>query len=167
VPLAGPRVNPRGGEFFWARTGALASVERMRVHHVAALALVLSLATACATATAPRADLGDIPVPEGLAYQPARSATIESLNVKAARYIFRGRFEPDSLAGVIRATLEEKGWRQLSGTSTASQGSTRVYQKGNDALQVRVWEGGLFKWYTYVEYAAARVTPGSLSAASR
>ena len=139
----------------------------MRVHHVATLALVLSLATACATATAPRADFGDIPVPEGLAYQPNRSATIESLNVKAARYIYRGRFEPDSLAAVIRATLEGKGWRQLSGTSTPSQGSTQVYQKGNDALQVRVWEGGLFKWYTYVEYAAARVTQSSLSAASR
>jgi hypothetical protein len=139
----------------------------MRARHGATLALALLLATACATAVPPRADFGDIPVPEGLAYQPDRSATIESLHVKAARHIYRGRLEPDSLAAVIRTTLEASGWRQVSGTSTPSQGSTQVYQKGNDALQVRVWEGGLFNWYTYVEYAAARLTQGSLSAATR
>ena len=158
---------PARYEFSWGPLGSLVSVKRMRLHHVAALALVLSLATACATATPPRADFGDIPVPDGLAYQPDRSASLQSLHVRAARHIYRGRFEPDSLAAVIRTTLEGNGWTQVSGTSTPSQGSTQVYQKGNDSLQVRVWEGGLFNWYTYVEYTAARITQGSLSVATR
>jgi hypothetical protein len=138
----------------------------MRAHLAATLGLTLVLATACAATAPPRADFGDIPVPEGLAYQPDRSAIIESVLVKAARHTYRSRLEPDSLAAVIRTTLEANGWRHLSGTATASYGAVQVYQKGNDTLHVRVWEGGLFNWYTYVEYAAARIA-GPLSASAR
>jgi hypothetical protein len=139
----------------------------MRAHGVPILGLTLLLAAACAATAPPRTDFADVPVPEGLAFQPDRSATIESVKVKAARHVYRTRFEPDSLATLIRSTLEGSGWRYLSGTSTAANGAVQVYQKGNDTLHVRVWEGGLFNWYTYVEYAAARVAPGALSASTK
>jgi hypothetical protein len=138
----------------------------MNAHRLATLVLVLSVATACATATPPRVDSGDVPVPKGLAYQPDRSATIESATIKAARHVYRARLEPESLASLIRATLEGSGWRHVTGTATAAHGAIQVYQKGNDTLHVRVWEGGLFNWYTYVEFASARIG-GNLSAATQ
>jgi hypothetical protein len=138
----------------------------MKTLHLALLGLTLFLATACATALPPRADFGDIPVPEGLAYQPDDSATIESVAVKAARHIYRSRLEPDSLATLIRTTLESSGWRHMSSTATPAQ-AVQVFQKANDTLQVRVWEGGMFNFYTYVEYAAARVTASGLSASTK
>jgi hypothetical protein len=139
----------------------------MRTHQRATLALLVSLAAGCATAPAPRADFGDVPVPPGLVHQAGRSTTIESPNVKAARHVYRTRLEPDSLAALIRASLEGSGWRQMSGTSAAANGAIQLYQKGNDTLHVRVWEGGLFNWYTYVEYAAARVAPSGLATATK
>ncbi len=139
----------------------------MRTRHGALLGSALLLATACATTTPPRTEFSDVPVPDGLAYQADRSATIESPTVRAARQVYRSRLEPDSLTAAIRAALEANGWRHVSGTSTRGTGWVQLYQKGDDTLHVRVWEGGLFGWYTYVEYAAARVAPGAVRAAAR
>jgi hypothetical protein len=141
---------------------------RHGTRHWPTLALVSLLAAGCAsTPTPPRAEFVDVPIPAGLTYRADDSAMIESPTVKAARYLYRSRLQPDSLIAVIRTSLEGSGWRHVSGTGTPAHGATQLYQKGNDTLQVRVWEGGLFDWYTYVEYAAARVTPGSVSATPR
>lgn len=118
--------------------------------------LVVAVATGCAS-TPPkpvRSEFEDIPVPKGLTYQPEDSTVIESPNVKAARLVYRGRIEPDSLAVALRTTLEANGWRNISST-TAQKAHTQVYEKGGNSLQVLVWEGF---WFTYVELTASRAT---------
>ena len=111
---------------------------------------------ACAS-TSPRpvrTEFEDIPVPKGLAYQADDSTIIETPNVKAVRYVYRGRLEPESLATAIRSTLEANGWRHVSSTRNKDHGATQVYEKEGDSLQVQVSEG---IWYTYAEYATGRV----------
>lgn len=92
-------------------------------------------------------------MPKGLAYQPEKSTIIESPSVKAARLVYRGRIEIESLAVAMRTTLEANGWRHVSSTTTAAHGTTQVYEKSGNSLQVLVWEG---LWYTYVELTASR-----------
>ena len=92
-------------------------------------------------------------MPKGLVYQPDRSTVIESPSVKAARLVYRGRIEPESLAVAMRTTLEANGWRNVSSTTTGQHGSTQVYDKSGNSLQVQVWEG---LWFTYVELTASR-----------
>ena len=124
--------------------------------------LVITVVTASllvgACASAPprpiRTELEDIPVPKGLAYQADDSTIVETPNVKAVRYVYRGRLEPDSLATAIRTTLEANGWRHVSSTRTAQHGATQVYEKEGDSLQVQLWEG---IWWTYAEYTTGRV----------
>ena len=101
-----------------------------------------------------RTEFEDIPVPKGLTYQQADSTVIETPNVKAGRHIYRGRLELDSLTTAIRTTLEANGWRHVSGTKTAQHGTTQVYEKDGDSLQVLLWEG---LWFTYAEYTTGRV----------
>src|SRR5262245_20068526 len=110
--------------------------------------------TACAT-TQPmvRSEFEDIPVPKVLAYVDTQSVVIESPSVKAARLIYRGRIEVGSLAVAMRTTLEANGWRSISNTSAADQGTTQVYEKTPNTLQVRLWESW---YYTYVELTATR-----------
>ena len=120
-----------------------------------ALAVCLML-TACAS-TPPRAvrsEFEDIPVPKGLTYQQEESTIIETPNVKAGRHVYRGRLELDSLTTAIRNTLEANGWRHVSSTKSSQHGTTQVYEKGGDSLQVQLWEGW---WYTYAEYTTGRV----------
>lgn len=124
--------------------------------HKLAIALVLS-ATLTACASSPRAvrsEFEDIPVPKGLTYQQDDSTVIETPNVKAGRHVYRGRLELSSLTMAIRNTLEANGWRHVSSTKSAQHGTTQVYEKGGDSLQVQLWEG---LWYTYAEYTTGRV----------
>jgi hypothetical protein len=118
------------------------------------LAVVLLLA-GCATTSSRvlRSEFEDIPVPKGLAYVEERSTIIESPTVKAARLLYRGRIEITSLAAALRATLEANGWRSVSNTTAGPHGTTQVYEKGGNSLQVRLWEGW---YYTYVELTASR-----------
>lgn len=121
--------------------------------------LLIVLVTAGCASTAPRpprSEFEDIPVPKGLTYQPGKSTVIESPTVKAARLIYRGRLEPQSLAQAMRATLEANGWRHVSSTTTSANGTVQVYEKAGNALQVHIYEG---IWYTYVELDATRGTP--------
>ncbi len=113
------------------------------------------LAAGCASAPPRpvRSEFEDIPVPKGLTYQPNRSTIIESPSVKAARLVYRGRIEPDSLATALRTTLEANGWRNISSTTTAQHGAMQVYEKGGNSLEVQVWEG---LWFTYLEMTASR-----------
>lgn len=57
-------------EFAWTRLGAVASVERVNARRVTTLGLPPSVATA----TASRADFADVPAPDKLAYEAARSS---------------------------------------------------------------------------------------------
>ena len=117
--------------------------------------VIVFVAAGCAGAKArpPHSEFEDIPVPKGLTYEPDKSTIIESPSVKAARLIYRGRLEPESLAQAMRATLEANGWKHVSTTSTSSAGTIQVYEKSGNALQVHIYEG---LWFTYVELNATR-----------
>ena len=120
-----------------------------------ALAVSLLL-TACASnpPRPVRSEFEDIPVPKGLAYQQDESTVIETPNLKAGRHVYRGRLELDSLTTAIRSTLEANGWRHVSSTKSSQHGTTQVYEKEGDSLQVQLWEG---LWFTYAEYTTGRV----------
>lgn len=122
--------------------------------------LLVTVATGCASAPPRpvRSEFEDIPVPKGLNFQPERSIVIESPSVKAARLVYRGRIQPDSLASAMRTTLEANGWRAVSSTAGGGQIATQVFEKAGNSLQVQIWEGLVF---TYVELTASRaLQPG-------
>src|SRR5881296_3724098 len=127
----------------------------MSIQHTVAAFLVLALTAGCATTSArsTRSEFEDIPVPKGLTYQPSKSTIIESPTVKAARLVYRGRLEVDSLAVAMRTTLEANGWRHVSSTSVSDHGVTQVYEKAASSLEVRLIDGW---WYTFVELTASR-----------
>src|SRR5215470_2637341 len=127
----------------------------MRAKRLVVMSLIALVTTACVTTSSKvlRSEFEDIPVPKGLSYVDSQSVIIESPSVKAARLIYRGRIEVTSLATAMRTTLEANGWRPVSNTSLAPHGTTQVYEKAGNSLQVRLWEG----WYfTYVELTASR-----------
>jgi hypothetical protein len=130
------------------------------LRRVTVLLVAVGLTTACATAPPrpPRSEFEDIPVPRPMTYQPDKSTVIESPSVKAARLVYRGRIEPDSLVVAMRSTLEANGWRNVSSTTTGQHGANQVYEKGGNSLQVQVWEG---LWFTYVELTASRALAAS------
>jgi len=105
-----------------------------------------------------RSEFEDIPVPKGLTYQVDDSTVIETPKIRAGRHIYRGRLEVESLNVAIRNTLEANGWRHVASTQASKHGTTQVYEKDGDSLQVLVWEGF---WYTYAEYTMGRVVKGA------
>src|SRR5206468_12937537 len=127
----------------------------MSIQHTVAAFLVLALTAGCATTSSRpvRSEFEDIPVPKGLTYQPDKSTIIESQTVKAARLVYRGRLEAESLALALRTTFEANGWRHVSSTAVASHGTTQVYEKSGSSLEVRLLDGW---WFTYVELTASR-----------
>ena len=120
--------------------------------------VAITAATLAACASNPprpvKSQFEDIPVPKGMAYRAADSTAIETPTVSAAREVYRGRLEMESLATATRATLEANGWRHISTTKTSQHGINQVYEKGGTSLQVLLWEGWIF---TYAEYTTARV----------
>jgi hypothetical protein len=126
----------------------------MSIQRMTAAFLVLALTAGCATtASRPtRSEFEDIPVPTGLTYQPSESTIIESPTVKAARLVYRGRWEVASLSDAMRTTLQANGWRSVSSTS-ADDVATQVYEKSGSSLEVRLIDGW---WFTYVELTASR-----------
>jgi hypothetical protein len=114
----------------------------------------------CASSSSqpPRSEFEDIPVPKGLTLDLDKSTVIESPTVKAARLMYKGRLEPDSLAVAFRTTLEANGWRHLSSMTSAGKGITQVYDKAGNSLQVMIYEG---MYYTWVEVSATRVVTSS------
>ncbi len=127
----------------------------MNIQHIVAAFLVLAFTAGCATGSsrAVRSEFEDIPVPKGLAYQPSKSTIIESPTVKAARLVYRGRLEVESLAVAMRTTLEANGWRHVSSTSAGEHGVTQIYEKSGSSLEVRLIDGW---WFTFVELTASR-----------
>ena len=121
---------------------------------VVGVALVTMVA-GCASAPRPvRSEFEDIPVPKGLALDASKTTIIESPSVKAGRLFYKGRVEPKSLATAFRTTLEANGWRHVSSTTFSKEGTTQVYEKDGNSLQVQIYEGW---WYTWVELIATRV----------
>jgi hypothetical protein len=123
----------------------------MKSRLCATLVLML-LATGCAT-KALRSEFDDVPVPRGMTYQQERSVVIESPTVKAGELVYRGRLEPESLGVAMRTLLESNGWRHVNTTTSAKDGARQVYEKGGNALQVRVYEG---LWFTYLAIGVSR-----------
>ena len=126
------------------------------LYRLSSAALIVLFFVSCASTPtrAVRSEFEDIPVPKGLTFEPDRSTIIESPQVKAARLVYRGRIEIESLAAAMRTTLEGNGWRNVSSTTTSRHGTTQVYEKAGNSVQVLLWEG---LWYTYVELTASRV----------
>lgn len=123
---------------------------------IAALVAVTLALTACAS-NPPRpvkSQFEDVPVPKGMSFRTGDSTSIETPSVSAAREVYRGRLEMESLATATRTTLEANGWRHMNTTKTAQHGITQVYEKQGTSLQVLLWEGWV---YTYAEYTTARV----------
>ncbi len=132
----------------------------MKTARFAAAVFALLVLAGCASSTTSRAARGefeDIPVPKGLERQTDKSTVIESPTVKAARLVYRGRLELDSLTVAMRTTLEANGWRHVSST-TGPHGVLQVYEKAGSSLEVRLWEGW---WFTYVELTASRALPAA------
>lgn len=120
--------------------------------------LVLTLAS-CASSSGPakpqRSEFEDVPVPAGLTLDSNRTTIIESPTVKAARLFYRSRIKPDSLGVAYRTSLEANGWRHVSSTTSASKGTTQVYEKQDSSLQVLIYEGW---YYTWTEVSTTRIT---------
>ena len=127
----------------------------MSIQRIVAALLVLAFTAGCASLSSRpvRSEFEDIPVPKGLNYQPGKSTVIESPTVKAARLVYRGRLEVESLGAAMRTTLEANGWRHVSSTSAGDHGVTQVYEKTGSSLEVRLVDG---LWFTYVELTASR-----------
>jgi hypothetical protein len=124
--------------------------------------IALSLA-ACASSSSKqaRSEFEDIPVPSGLTLDRSKSTVIESPSAKAARLVYKGRIEPDSLGLVYRTTLEANGWHHLASTTNSEKNITQVYEKPGNSLHVLIYEGF---YYTWVEVSATRlVTPTTTS----
>ena len=130
----------------------------MKSHRVLAVsALVLAL-TACAS-TPPRAirsEFEDIPLPKGMSLVENGSTIIESPSVKAARLLYRGPIEQDSLVVAMRTTVEANGWRLVSTTKAGDRGTIQVYEKSANSLELRSWEGFYWRPVTYLEVTTSR-----------
>jgi hypothetical protein len=114
--------------------------------------LVAVMLAGCASMPQARSEFEDIPVPRGMEYKASMSTVIESPSVKAAKVVYRGRLEPQSLAVAMRSMLESNGWRHV-GSTTASGTTAQVFEKGDTSVSVRIWEGW---WYTYLELSGGR-----------
>jgi hypothetical protein len=121
-------------------------------------ALVLTLAS-CASSSGPtraqRSEFEDVPVPAGQTLDSGRTTIIESPTIKAARLFYKSRIKPESLAVAYRTALEANGWRHVSSTTSASKGTTQVYEKQDSSLQVLIYEGW---YYTWTEVSTTRIT---------
>jgi hypothetical protein len=128
-------------------------------HFPVVLAVFLTLTGCASSPPQPQhSEFEDIPVPKGLVLDLNKSTVIESPTVKAARLLYKGRVEPESVAVAFRTTLEANGWRHLSSMTSADKGITQVYDKGGNSLQVMIYEG---LYYTWVEVSATRVVTSS------
>ena len=123
--------------------------------------IALSLAACASSSPKQRSEFEDIPVPSGLTLDWSKSTVIESPSLKAARLVYKGRVEPESLGVLYRTTLEANGWHHLTSTTSSKKGTTQVYEKSGNSLQVLIYEG---IYYTWVEVSATRlVTPATTS----
>ena len=127
----------------------------LSIRVITVVTAVFALAACASNPPRPvKSQFEDIPVAKGMSYLSGDSMAIETPTVQAAREVYRGRIELESLATATRATLEANGWRHISTTKTSQHGINQVYEKGGTSLQVLLWENWIF---TYAEYTTARV----------
>ena len=117
--------------------------------------LLVALTSACSTAKPmpPLGGLEDVPLPAGLTYQPAETVIIESASAQAARLVYRGRIQPESLRLATRTILESHGWRHVSTGSATGHSSIQAFEKSGDSVQVDIYEG---VWFTYIAVDTSR-----------
>lgn len=127
---------------------------------------LLLLLTSCASSGSvrQRSEFEDVPVPAGLTLDASRTTIIESPTVKAARLFYKSRIRPESLAVAYRTSLEANGWRHVSSTTSASKGTTQVYEKQDSSLQVMIYEGW---YYTWTEVSTTRIVARPPAPATR
>ena len=82
--------------------------------------------------------------------------------MKAARLFYKSRIKPDSLAVAYRTSLEANGWRHVSSTTSANNGTVQVYEKPDSSLQVMIYESW---YYTWSEVSATRIVARPSTAA--
>jgi hypothetical protein len=133
------------------------------------LCLVALTVTSCAASsgaprTTQRSEFEDVPVPAGLTLDNSRTTIIESPTVKAARLFYKSRIKPDSLAAAYRTSLEANGWRHVSSTTSANNGTVQVYEKPESSLQVLIYESW---YYTWSEVSATRIVGRPTASPSR
>ena len=124
---------------------------------IALCVIVLALTACSASSGAPRvqrSEFEDVPVPAGLTLDNSRTTIIESPTVKAARLFYKGRIKPDSLIVAYRTSLEANGWRYVSSTTSANNGTVQVYEKPDSSLQIMIYESW---YYTWSEVSATRI----------
>jgi len=124
---------------------------------IALCVIVLALSACSASSGAPRvqrSEFEDVPVPAGLTLDNSRTTIIESPTVKAARLFYKGRIKPDSLIVAYRTSLEANGWRYVSSTTSANNGTVQVYEKPDSSLQIMIYESW---YYTWSEVSATRI----------
>ncbi|HEY7037948.1 MAG TPA: hypothetical protein VID28_03810 [Methylomirabilota bacterium] len=122
------------------------------------LCVVLLALTSCSASSgasrAQRSEFEDVPVPAGLTLDNSRTTIIESPTVKAARLFYKSRIKPESLAVAYRTSLEANGWRHVSSTTSANNGTIQVYEKPDSSLQVMIYESW---YYTWSEVSTTRI----------
>jgi hypothetical protein len=129
--------------------------------------VVLSLAACAASPGAPRtqrSEFEDVPVPAGLTLDNSKTTIIESPTVKAARLFYKSRVKPESLAAAYRTSFEANGWRYVSSTTSANNGTIQVYEKPESSLQVMIYEGW---YYTWSEVSTTRIVGRPTASPSR
>ncbi|HEX7215717.1 MAG TPA: hypothetical protein VF578_16015 [Methylomirabilota bacterium] len=130
------------------------------------LCVVVLALTSCSASSGPpraqRSEFEDVPVPAGLTLDNSRTTIIESPTVKAARLFYKSRIKPDSLAVAYRTSLEANGWRHVSSTTSANNGTVQVYEKPDSSLQVMIYESW---YYTWSEVSATRIVARPSTAA--
>ena len=133
----------------------------MKITHVLSLTAPLLLLTACSTTSGRPAlsEFQDIPVVETMAYDAERSTIIEASKIKAARFVYKGRVEVQSLGTSMRTGLEQNGWKHVATTTGSQRSITQLYSKGQSQLQLLIWEGS---WNTFLEVTTARLDDGTL-----
>src|SRR4029450_474327 len=118
--------------------------------------IVLAVTSCSASSGAPRtqrSEFEDVPVPAGLTLDNSRTTIIESPTVKAARLFYQSRTQPDSPPVASRPSLEANGWRHVSSTTSANNGTIQVYEKPDSSLQIMIYESW---YYTWAEVSARR-----------
>ena len=130
----------------------------MKTHQVLVVAGFALLLAACSSAPVQPAlgtAFSDVPVPEGMDYQPDRSGVVEGPTVNVARLVYRGRLEIESLSASMRQGLETNGWKHVRTLKAANRTVIQSFEKPGSDLQISLWDGG---WnYTYLDVTIGRV----------